>query len=217
MYDHKDGIWLRKVSRDDLNDLLTLKEESWWGTHRVLISNLEDQIRWYENLSPNEMCLICGKGLNAVGMGYYGDIDWLGRTMSISGSIFKAHRTPEILRAAFAAGLDFAFEILNVQRLSAEVLECHAAAQQLNIDYLGFKIEGRRRRAVYKSGRYYDSIVLGLLREEWEQQERVKAYGGCCNTNFDHVFAEKAISRFNRTRAESLANLDLLPTDTQRY
>ena len=63
---------------------------------------------------------------------------------------------------------------------------------------MGFVIEGRRRKAVYKAGRYYDSIQLGLLREEWENHSRVQAYGNCCNDNFDHDQAEKFIARFNQ-------------------
>ena len=95
-------------------------------------------------------------------------------------------------------------------RVSAEVLECNAVAQHIHINYLGFKIEGRRRKAVYKSGRYYDSILLGLLREEWEQQERIKNYGGSCNTNFDHDFATRLVQRSNRG---ILASSDLSPTN----
>ncbi|KEQ17301.1 GNAT family N-acetyltransferase [Endozoicomonas numazuensis] len=34
---------------------------------------------------------------------------------------------------------------------------------------IGFKIEGRLRRVRYFKGTYYDSIKLGVLREEWQQ------------------------------------------------
>ena len=85
-----------------------------------------------------------------------------------------------------------------MQRVGAEVLETHSAAQYLEMGYLSFKVEGRRRRAVYKAGKYYDSIQLGILREEWESQDRVKKYGDCCNNNFDHFKAQECIKNFNR-------------------
>ncbi|MGI9281726.1 MAG: GNAT family N-acetyltransferase [Endozoicomonas sp.] len=34
---------------------------------------------------------------------------------------------------------------------------------------IGFKVEGRLRRVRYFKGTYYDSIKLGVLREEWDQ------------------------------------------------
>lgn len=36
---------------------------------------------------------------------------------------------------------------------------------------LGMQMEARIRKARYYDGKYYDSIRMGLLREEWEQQK----------------------------------------------
>ena len=227
MYSHKDGICLRKLKRDDLSSLVALKCESWWGTHGTLAPNYDDQLRWYETLSGSNRELFMFaefddgelavsqkvyKG-HDVGIACYTDIDWLSRTLNISGSIYKNRRKDGVVKAAFAAGLDFAFEILNMQRVGAEVLECNAAAQKLEIGYLGFRVEGARRRAVYKSGRYYNSVILGILREEWEAQDRIKAYGGSCNKTFDHDFAEKSASRFVRSQKELRSNVALKATD----
>ncbi len=212
MYDHKSGIQLRKVTKEDLPELLALKNESWWGTHGTLIANPDDQLQWYETFSDRELCVIGMKDSAPVGVGYYSNIDWVNQTMSVSGSMFKASRTAPLISASYAAGLDFVFEILNMFRVNAEVLECNVVAQRIHIQHLGFKVEGCRRKAVYKSGRYYDSILLGLLREEWEQQDRVKSYGGSCNTNFDHDFVAKMMRRFNVG-----ATLGPLPMDEPRH
>jgi len=210
MYDHKDGIRLRKLHKGDLHTLLALKQESWWGTHSTLIVSIEDQIRWFDNIGRDSLYMIAEKSNGAVtkestgfvpiGIACYTEIDWYGRTLNISGSIYKMYRPDweKVVKPAFSAGLDFAFEVLNMHRVGAEVLETHSAAQKLELGHLGFVMEGRRRKAVYKAGRYYDSIVLGLLRDEWEKHERVLKYGGCCNDNFDHDLADRAIERFNR-------------------
>lgn len=195
MYNHKNGITLRKLSQKDLSKLLSLKEESWWGTHQTSILNMEDQLEWYNSIPNNELYMIAEKEGAVVGVGCYTNIDWICRSLNASGSILKNYRDPDASYRCFACGLDFAFEILNMQRVGAEVLETHGAAQHLEIGYLGFKVEGRRRRAVYKSGRYYDSIQLGLLREEWESQNRVKNYEGSCNQNFDHTIAQNCIEK----------------------
>ena len=185
MYCHKDGIELRKIKKDDLSFLLDLKKESWWGTHNTMIINIEDQQKWYESIPSNELYMMLEFESQVIGVGCYTEINWIGRSLNISGSIDKRFRKLDVVKNSFSCGLDFAFEILNMQRVGAEVLETNVAAKHLEVVHLGFKIEGRRRKAVYKSGRYYDSIVLGLLREEWESQDRVKSYIGCCNKNFD--------------------------------
>jgi RimJ/RimL family protein N-acetyltransferase len=209
MYTHKDGIKLRKIHKGDLHSLLKLKEESWWGTHSTLIVNIEDQLRWYESISNNQLYMIAenveGK---SIGIACYTDIDWFGRSLNISGSIYKEFRKMDVVKSSFSCGLDFAFEVLNMQRVGAEVLETHSAAQHLEIGHLGFKVEGRRRRSAYKAGKYYDSILLGLLREEWDSQKRVQDYSGCCNNNFDHDKAQECIDRFNKILVPPAPNLD---------
>ena len=208
MYEHKSGIMLRKLKRSDLQQLLRLKNESWWGTHKVLFVNEEDQKKWFDNIPNDQLYMIAcfqkttalstgieGWSWEPAGIAVYTDIDHFNRTLNISGSIFEECRSSSgIVKEAFSAGLDFAFEMLNMRRVQAEVLSCNAAARNLEVNHLGFKVEGTRREAVYKAGVYYDSLMLGLLREEWEQQDRVKEYkGSCCQ--FDHGKAMKAAKK----------------------
>jgi hypothetical protein len=188
-----------------------------------MIVNVEDQVEWFKNIGHNEIFMVAEimgtevkrQGVIPVGIACFTEIDWFSHTCNISGSIYKEKRKEmqDIVKPAFSAGLDFAFEIMNMQRVGAEVLETHAAAQQLEIGHLGFKIEGRRRRAVYKAGRYYDSIQLGILREEWVTSERVKSYEGCCNKNFDHNLADRAVEWFNRDMGGALASGWPLPAE----
>lgn len=195
LYDHKDGVGLRKIQKGDLYRLLSLKLESWWGTHHSPIINIEDQQKWYDSIPDDQLFMIATKNEKPIGLAIYTDIDYINRSLNISGSIFSEFRADtELVKAAFSCGLDFGFEFLNMRRIGAEVLEYHLAAQYLEINHLGFTVEGRRRKAVYKSGLYYDSICLGLLRDEWEEQDRVLSYmkkDGTCNLNFDAFRAER--------------------------
>lgn len=184
------------MHKGDLFKLLALKNESWWGTHQTLILNIDDQQKWYESIPSSQLFLIASKNDADVGLCVFTDIDHISRTANISGSVFKEHRNLDVVKPAFSCGLDFGFEMLNMYRLGAEVLEYHLAAQKLETDHLGSKVEGRRRKVVYKCGMYYDSICLGLLREEWEQQPRVvklREKDGTCNTTFNAKRAERFI------------------------
>lgn len=194
MYTHKNGTVFRKVEQDDLRMLLDLKNESWWGTHTVLFANMRDQQRWFENLGDKLVFTILRDG-EAMGVCVITDVDFISRKASISGSVVKEFRNNNNPRLIFEAGIDMAFEMFNFNRLEAEVLETNYSAQLLEVNILGFQIEGKKRMAVYKAGRYYDSIVLGLLRSEWEAQERVIAMAGGCNQNFDHEKADKYVQR----------------------
>lgn len=201
MYKHKSGITVRKCIKSDLSDMLNARDDSWHGTHTYKFMNMEDQHKWYETLSSNTLCLVFTSLINtlniAIGCSIISDIDWVGKAAKISGVVYPKYRDDEHIRGCCAAGVDFAFEMLNLHRLDAEVLETNYVAQKYEIEYLEFKVEGRRKQAVYKAGKYYDSLVLGLLRDEWKTQQRVIGYGGSCNLTFDHDSATKLIDRSN--------------------
>lgn len=196
MYKHKNGVVLRKLALSDLSRLKALKEESWWGTHSTSILNHEDQYRWYSSLPGSTLCMITEIDEMPTGIVIYSSIDNTSRVLSISASVFHCYRSPETNRRVFRCGTDFAFEILNMHRIEAEVLECNLAAQQLEIDFLGFKVEGCKRESVYKSGKYYNSLVIGLLRTEWSGQKM-----DSCNLNFSHERADELVEKSRKRLA----------------
>lgn len=197
MYDHYTGMKMDKIDQSDLEDLFLLKQESWWGTHSTPIINREDQLKWYENLPKSTLVMSVRAEVmphvgsvptvTKIGVAIYSNIDPVNRSCDLSGSIFKKYRSiaPHV-NHAFLAGADFGFEMLNLNRIQAEVLEYHLAAQKLEIDVIGFKAEGRRREAVYKAGAYYDSIILGMTRSEWEVTKASRNLTSC-NKNVDVV------------------------------
>jgi hypothetical protein len=83
-----------------------------------------------------------------------------------------------------------------MHRLNAEVLETNFASYKLQL-LQGFKEEGRKRQAVFKSGKYYDSIIMGMLREDWEKHPRILSYNGVSNLNFNIDKAKKSIENIN--------------------
>lgn len=199
MYSHKEGIIFRKLERTDLCDLLYLKNESWWGTHSTQILNSDDQNKWFDSIPKNQLFLI-GESLSnigtPIGVAVYTNIDWINRSLYISGSLFKKFRG-QFSYTSFCAGLDFAFEMLNMNRVEAEVLEYHATARFLEINKLGFIVEGTKRQAVYKCGKYYNSLCLGMLREDWTKSDRVLGYGDSCNLNFSPNRFNKILNKMN--------------------
>ena len=206
LYRHKEGVSFRKASFDDLHLLTDMKNESWWGTHKSLIVNEEDQRKWFESISDTSLFMIGYYSDEPLGVAIYTNIDYISRTLDIAGIAIKSARikSPYASFAGFKAGTDFAFEILNMRRLNAEVLETNLAPLKIDTSILGFQYEGRKRQAIYKCGKYYDSIILGLLREDWEKQSRIISYGGCCNLNFDLKIAQRSIAVANKIINENM-------------
>ena len=64
--------------------------------------------------------------------------------------------------------ITYAFEQLNLRRISSSVYDFNERSRKMQ-EKIGFKIEGARREAIYKNGRYADEIILGLLKKEWKK------------------------------------------------
>lgn len=65
----------------------------------------------------------------------------------------------------------FAVDHVNLQRLELTVLANNAGAIR-SYEKVGFRFEGRKRRAEFIGGTYLDMLVMGLLAEELIRDER---------------------------------------------
>lgn len=62
--------------------------------------------------------------------------------------------------------LDVAFNNLNLQRVSSAVIELNPRSQRYS-EKCGYVVEGRKRRVHFRDGRYWDEIIMGVLKEDW--------------------------------------------------
>jgi RimJ/RimL family protein N-acetyltransferase len=70
---------------------------------------------------------------------------------------------------------DYAFARLNLHRVGLEVAADNPLARRV-YERAGYRMEGARREAFYVNGRYLDSVMMSILRQEWEaaREEREK-------------------------------------------
>lgn len=66
--------------------------------------------------------------------------------------------------------LRFAFTELNLHRVSLGLLDYNLRALR-SYQKVGFVLEGRSREDVHRDGRYWDSLWMGILREDWEKTQ----------------------------------------------
>ncbi|MEK7519824.1 MAG: GNAT family protein [Patescibacteria group bacterium] len=62
--------------------------------------------------------------------------------------------------------LDYAFNTLNLHKICSAVFDFNERSLQYSL-HCGYKVEGTRRKHVFKKGRYCDLIELGVFKEEW--------------------------------------------------
>lgn len=167
LFKHENGISLSKVSKDDLPLLLELKQESWFGTHRISLVNLEDQLFWFEKLdknihNPNALFLIAEKDNEKIGDFKFTSIDWVSRKADVGWDIFANRRGKGLGKDLVKAGITFGAKLLNLHRMNAEILKTNIASQKC-AEYAGFTLEGTRKQEIWKNNEYVDNLLYGYL------------------------------------------------------
>ena len=73
--------------------------------------------------------------------------------------------------AAFAL-VNFGFQELGLNRISSWCIADNDASARV-LERLGFRQEGRLRRHQHFKGRWWDTLLYALLRDEWKMQRRL--------------------------------------------
>lgn len=69
--------------------------------------------------------------------------------------------------------LDYIFNTLNLHKVCSAVIAYNKRSLHYSL-HCGYKLEGRRRKHIFKRGRYWDLIELGLFKKDW--LEKLKVY-----------------------------------------
>jgi len=103
-----------------------------------------------------------------IGMVDYRDVDTIVRSATVGITVGEKDLWGHGLGTE-ALGLLLAhlFERLNLRRIQLDTWSGNERAIRA-FTRLGFQEEGRLREAVYGPGRYYDSVVMKLLRRDWQ-------------------------------------------------
>lgn len=104
------------------------------------------------------------------------DIDMLNRTIVGGGIVVdKKFQDGVIWYEAGDLARQYAFDVLNMNRYTASCLVEHKASR-LIVEACGYTLEGIRRQAVYKDGKYHDVCCYSLLRHEYYELRAAGRY-----------------------------------------
>lgn len=97
-------------------------------------------------------------------------IDYKNGTFSVGIRIYRPFRKRGYGEEAFRIVLRYAFLERRLQKCNSGCVNVNEPAIVLH-KRIGFNEEGLRRRGIYMNGKYYDNLLLGLTKEEFEENE----------------------------------------------
>jgi RimJ/RimL family protein N-acetyltransferase len=140
---------------------------------KFIPKSLEDEYEWFEIQRKDRSTMsfavrtlkddkLVGQ-VNLINIDYhYGHCEF---TIFIGRQFFEAGLGTE----ATSLALSYAFNELAMQKVYLSVFDFNTRAQKVYTK-LGFKEEGRLRRHIFRAGKYHDSIMMSMLREEWQER-----------------------------------------------
>jgi RimJ/RimL family protein N-acetyltransferase len=100
------------------------------------------------------------------------DIDWKNRTTEVGIMIGeKEYQGKGYGTEAMELLVKYGFEEVNLNRIYLRVHDFNIRAFKSYIK-IGFIEEGRMRQAVFRKGKYHDTILMSILSEEWFNRNR---------------------------------------------
>ena len=193
MYQGK-SVVLRPIERRDLEVLRALANDP---TTRAMVGGWgwpiaeQAQALWLERAISDErnhrlvVCRIDDSQRRAVGLCGLWDVDWQARSAQSAVKLVDRGRHPDrpdgppvsgIGRDAVLTSLSIGFGELGLHRIWASINAFNHPSLRLYREHCGFKVEGQRRDAVYRKGRFHDVFDLGILRSEWEARPETSEY-----------------------------------------
>lgn len=167
-------VFLRALELDDLERTHKWHNDpdlysSLTGTFRYVSMSAER--KWIEKKAEFNDCeislAICeSKTKRHIGNIYLREISWIDRRAGLA--IFigeKDARSKGYGQSAVKQLVRYAFDELNLQKISLPVLVDNAVAQHI-YEKCGFTIEGTLKRHVYKNGQFKDVLVMGICTDD---------------------------------------------------
>ena len=134
--------------------------------------SVEGADKWFDEMQEKQgreqvyLGIFCADG-RLVGDVQLANIDWRHRTATVGAGIARrSDRRQGYGSDATRVMVVYAFEHLDLMRVSASTIEYNEGAQRVLLK-CGFVEEGRERQAVFCQGRRWDRVRYGLLREEF--------------------------------------------------
>ncbi|MDQ5969246.1 MAG: hypothetical protein QG579_403 [Patescibacteria group bacterium] len=125
---------------------------------------------WYEKLGSDEKNIVMGietkDGVLIGTMGIH-NVNWIDRTGTTGALIGeKEYWNRGFGTDAKMVLLEYAFDTLNLRKICSDVISYNKRSLHYSL-HCGYRIEGKRRKHVWRNGKFCDIIQLALFKEDW--------------------------------------------------
>lgn len=168
---------LREISKDDLRAINAWRNDdeiiNLLGCNFLYISEEIDE-KWYQNYLNNRdknvrLSIIESDKNHLIGNVYLTNIQSINRSAEFSIVISnKNYWSRGIGEMVCREIIKHAFIDLNLNRIYLYVLEQNARAIRM-YEKVGFLVEGKLEDAVYKNGSYHNTIMMAILRKNYNK------------------------------------------------
>jgi RimJ/RimL family protein N-acetyltransferase len=165
-------VRLRPVEERDLDQLATWRNDpvNLQYYFSPFLANPGLQNKWYEDLlaNPNKVLFMVDT-LEGIPVGMIGvdHIDWLNQECEGGPIVIDPEqRSHGYAEEALELLIEYVFNELNLHRFYVYSYSFNPVIEFMK--WFGFKEEGVLRKAAFTRGKFYDKVLMALLREEWQ-------------------------------------------------
>lgn len=90
-------------------------------------------------------------------------------TFHLAARIYRRFWRRGYAREALTLLMRYGFYELRYQKANSATVDCNIPSIKMHIA-MGFELEGRIRRNVFTGGKYYDEVLFGMTREEFDER-----------------------------------------------
>lgn len=175
-------IIIRAIEKKDLQFMLDMMnnekiEKMTVGTHTPI--SYQQQEGWFENYSKNPQItrfIIENTKDGAIGMISLDDINRENQSLNLNIKMLEEKITVTGCAIdAFMAMFRFVFDYMNINRIECNTLDFNTASLNLQKN-CGMVVEGTKRSAIYKNGKYRNIIITSILKDEYYEFVKNQEY-----------------------------------------
>ena len=169
-------ITLRAVEESDLELLHRWANDS--ETQDIIgniyfPSSMDFHRKWFESLKSdqlNQRLAIDAPDMGIIGLSSIMHIDWRNRHAWHGVMLGDADiRGKGYGKDAVMTTMRYAFDEMHLERLDGSIVEYNEASYKFYVGKLGWKEEGRRKNYYFRKRRYWDQIVVGITRADYDE------------------------------------------------
>jgi RimJ/RimL family protein N-acetyltransferase len=161
---HRNDPNLRKYFRE-FKDISPLRQQEWYETDG---SNTNHSHIYFKIMSKHTKR--AGEAWDyskIVGVCGLTNTNWVARRTELSVYVAPEHQGKGLAKDALVVMYNYAFDDLNMHSIYAEVYDNNPAVD-FYINALGMTKDGVIRDTYYNDGKYGNSVMLTLLKDEWK-------------------------------------------------